>query len=70
MMAVVKVIELLAESANGWEAAVQEAVTEASKTIENIKSVYVNHMQAMVEDNKIVSYRVNVKVSFVVDRDE
>ncbi|NLY77957.1 MAG: dodecin domain-containing protein [Tissierellia bacterium] len=66
-MAVVKVIELLSESANGWEAAVQEAVTEAAKTIENIKSVYVSNMQAIVEDNKVVNYRVNVKISFVVD---
>ena len=60
-MAVVKVIELLSESKNGWEAAVQEAVAEASKTIENIQSVYINEMQAIVEGNKIVNYRANVK---------
>lgn len=66
-MAAVKVIELLAESKNGWEAATQEAVNIASKTINNIQSVYVDNMQAIVEDNKIVNYRVNVKISFVVD---
>ncbi|SDX48309.1 dodecin family protein [Tepidimicrobium xylanilyticum] len=66
-MAVVKVIELLSESTNGWEAAVQEAVNEASKTIKNIKSVYVSNMQAIVENNKVVNYRLNVKISFVVD---
>ncbi|MFY9214288.1 MAG: dodecin family protein [Tissierellaceae bacterium] len=65
-MAVVKVIELLSESKNGWEAAVQEAVAEASKTIENIQSVYINEMQAIVEGNKIVNYRANVKISFIV----
>ncbi|MBZ2174041.1 dodecin family protein [Schnuerera sp. xch1] len=65
-MAVVKVIELLSESVNGWEAAAQEAVTEASKTIDNIQSVYVSNMQAVVENNKIVNYRLNVKISFVV----
>lgn len=65
-MAVVKVIELLSESANGWEAAVQEAVAEASKTIDNIQSVYVENFQAVVENNKVVNYRVNVKISFVV----
>lgn len=65
-MAVVKVVELLSESANGWDAATQEAVTEASKTIKNIQSVYVDNMQAIVENNKIVNYRVNVKISFVV----
>ncbi|GFN34408.1 dodecin family protein [Tepidimicrobium xylanilyticum] len=66
-MAVVKVIELLSESTNGWEAAVQEAVNEASRTIKNIKSVYVSNMQAIVENNKVVNYRLNVKISFVVD---
>lgn len=65
-MAVVKVIELLSESVNGWEAAAQEAVTEASKTIDNIQSVYIDNMQAVVENNKIVNYRLNVKISFIV----
>lgn len=65
-MAVVKVVELLSESVNGWDAAAQEAVTEASKTIDNIQSVYVDNMQAVVENNKIVNYRLNVKISFIV----
>ncbi len=65
-MAVVKVVELLAESANGWEAAAQEAVNEASKTINNIQSIYIENMQAIVENGKIVNYRVNVKLSFIV----
>lgn len=65
-MAVVKVVELLAESANGWDAAAQEAVTEASKTIDNIQSVYIENMQAVVENNKITNYRLNVKISFIV----
>jgi flavin-binding protein dodecin len=65
-MAVVKVIEILAESKEGWEAATQEAVTEAAKTVRNIKSVYVKEFQAIVEGNEIVKYRVNAKISFVV----
>jgi dodecin len=65
-MAVVKVIELLAESEVSWEKATQEAITEAAKTVRNIKTVYVESMQAIVQDNKIVQYRVNAKVSFVI----
>ncbi|MDD2447600.1 MAG: dodecin family protein [Tissierellia bacterium] len=65
-MAVVKVIEILSESSNGWEAAVQEAVNEASKTIENIQSVYLENQQAIVENGKIVNYRVNCKISFII----
>jgi len=66
-MSVVKIIELLAESPESWEAATQVAVTEASKTIKHIKSVYVQDLKAFVEDGKIVRFRVNAKISFVVN---
>ena len=65
-MPVVKVIELLAESTESWEAATQDAVAEAAKTVRNIQTVYVSHLQAIVEGNKVSKYRVNVKISFLV----
>jgi hypothetical protein len=65
-MSVVKVIEILAESPQGWEAATQVALDEAAKSVRNIKSVYIKDFQAIVEDDQIVNYRVNAKVSFVV----
>lgn len=65
-MAVVKVIELLAQSPESWEAATQEALREAAKTIRDIQSIYVKEFQAIVENNQITNYRVNVKVSFKV----
>ncbi len=65
-MSVVKIIELIAESNESWEAAAQEAVTSATKTISQVQSVYIKDFQAIVEGNKIVKYRVNAKVSFVV----
>ncbi len=65
-MSVVKVVEILAESTESWEAATQEAIMQTSKTVKNITSVYVKDFQAIVEGNKIVKYRVNVKISFVV----
>lgn len=65
-MAVVKVIEILAESSEGWEAATQIALDEAAKSVRNIKSIYIKDFQAIVENDQIVNYRVNAKVSFVV----
>ncbi len=65
-MAVLKVIEILANSNKGWEDAAKNAITEASKSVKNIKSVYVNEQSATVEDAKIVNYRVNVKITFEV----
>ncbi|TVM15501.1 dodecin domain-containing protein [Oceanidesulfovibrio indonesiensis] len=67
-MSIVKVIEILAQSDKGWEDAVQQAVTEAAKTVRNIKSVYVKDFQAVVENNQVVSYRVTTKISFVLER--
>jgi flavin-binding protein dodecin len=66
-MAVVKVIEVLAESADGWEAAAQEAVDQVSKSVDHVKTVYVKDFQAVVENDKIITYRVNAKVSFLVN---
>ena len=67
-MAVVKVIEILAQSSKSWEDAVNEAISEASKTVNNIQSVYVKEFQTDVENNKVVAYRVNCKISFLIER--
>jgi hypothetical protein len=66
IMAVVKVIEVLAQSDESWEDAVQQALDEASKTVRNIKSIYVKDFQAIVEGGEITGYRVNTKISFEV----
>ena len=65
-MAVVKVIEIMADSPNSWEEAAQNALKEAAKTVKNIKSISVKDMQAIVDNDMIVNYRVNTKISFVV----
>jgi len=65
-MAVAKVIEIMAESDVGWEDAARKAVAEASETIRGIKSLWVEGMQAVVDGDAIVKYRLNAKVTFVV----
>lgn len=65
-MSVVKVIEVLAESEKSWEDAAKQAVAEASKTVNNIKSIYVKDMQAVVNGSNVEKYRLNAKISFMV----
>jgi hypothetical protein len=65
-MSVVKVIEVMATSEQSFDHAVKNALQEASKTVKNIKSLYVKDMNAKVKDNNIISYGVNCKVSFEV----
>jgi len=64
---VVKIIELIGSSPAGWQQAAEDALNEAAKTIKNIKSMYIKRCTAKVENNKIVEYRANVKIAFVVD---
>ncbi|MDB9720963.1 dodecin family protein [Winogradskyella sp.] len=63
-MSVLKVIEVLGNSTVSFDDAVKNVVTEASKSVKNIKSVYVKDMQATVENNKVTQYRVTTKVCF------
>ena len=67
MSNVLKVIEVLAESDKSWEDAAAEAVKQASKTLKNIRSIYIENFEAKVEANKIVRYRINAKVSFILE---
>ncbi|QJP33658.1 dodecin domain-containing protein [Nonlabens sp. Ci31] len=65
-MAVLKVIEVLANSESSWEDATKKAVEHASKSVQNIRSVYINEQSAQVKEGKISEYRVNVKITFEV----
>lgn len=65
-MAIVKIIEVIGSSEKSFDDAVQNAVTEVSKTVRNIDSVFVKDMKAHVTDGKISSYGVICKVSFRV----
>ncbi|MCF6184933.1 MAG: dodecin family protein [Bacteroidales bacterium] len=64
---VLKVIELMASSEKNWEDATKKAVEKASKSVNKIKSAWVKDQTVIVKDNKVTEFRVNVKVSFVVD---
>jgi flavin-binding protein dodecin len=66
MSSVVKVIEVIAQSKKSWEDAAANAVKEAAKSVDNIKSVYIKDMSAKVDSDKISVYRVVAKISFVV----
>jgi len=66
-MSMLKVIEVLAESDKSWEDAAQYAVDTAGKSVRNIKSIYIKNLEAQVEGGRIKKYRINGKISFVLD---
>lgn len=67
-MAMLKVIEVLAESKKSWDDAAQVAVTNAAKSVRKIRSINVVNMQATVNGKgKIDSYRINAKITFELE---
>lgn len=67
---VVKVIELVGISPTSWSDAARNAVAEAGRTIHGITGVDVLHSTAVVEGGEIKEYHVDVKVAFVVERED
>ena len=66
-MSMVKVIELSAQSAQGYEDAVRQAVERVARTIRNIRSVWVKEFEAVVENDQVTQFRVTVKISFLLE---
>ena len=65
-MSVMKVIEVLSNSDKSWEDATKKAVKEASKTVKNIKSAFVQSQSVVVNGDNVTEFRVNLKIAFEV----
>ena len=66
-MAILKVIEILANSTKSWEDATRKAVSHAAKSVKHIKSAFVQSQSVVVDDNEVSEFRVNVKITFEVN---
>jgi flavin-binding protein dodecin len=66
-MSIVKVLEVIAESDRSFDDAAQQAVKQAAATVRGIKSIWIDNFSAVVEGDRIVRYRVNAKLSFMVE---
>jgi flavin-binding protein dodecin len=67
-VSVVKIIELVGESPEGWEAAMREVVAEAQKTLRGITRIGVKDLDVRMQDDKIQVFRVRAEVSFRLER--
>jgi len=67
VVSVLKIIELVGSSDKSWQEAVENAILRAAKTVRNIRGVDVLGWTGKVEGDKIVEYRANVKISFLVE---
>lgn len=66
-MSVAKIIEINAESEKSFEDAIDKGIKQASTTVHGIKGAWVKGQQVIVKDNKVAMYRVDLKVTFILD---
>ena len=66
-MSIARVVEITATSEKSFEDAIQQGIARASKTIRQIKSAWIKEQEVKIEDQKIVGYRVNLLVTFVLE---
>jgi flavin-binding protein dodecin len=65
-MSVAKVTEIIASSDRSFEDAIKQGIARASKTLKGVKGAWVDNQKVVVEKGKIVEYRVNLRVTFVL----
>ena len=66
-MSIAKVTELTASSSKSFEDAIQQGISRAAKTVRNIQSAWVNEQSVVVRDGKVAEWRVNLRVTFLLD---
>jgi len=65
-MCVVKIIEVIGTSSKGFDEALKQGLRRCSKTVDNITGLDIISQKAVVKNNRVVEYKVNMKVAFVV----
>ena len=65
-MGIAKIIEISSRSKKSFDDAVKSGIEKAGKTIDNIEGAWVNEQKVVVQDGKVVEYRVNLKITFVL----
>jgi flavin-binding protein dodecin len=66
-MSVAKVIEISSQHPKGFEEAIREGVARAAQTVSGIRGAWVQEQHVDIVDGKITAYRVNLKITFLLE---
>jgi len=66
-MSVAKVIEISSQSANSFEDAIRQGIQRAAETVKGIRGAWVSDLHVEITDGKITGYRVNLKITFMLE---
>jgi dodecin len=65
-MSIARITEIIASSPKSFEDAIEQGVSRACKTLENVKGAWVQDQSVVIDDNKVTEYRVTLKITFVL----
>ena len=68
-MSVARITEIIASSTKSFDDAIKQGIARSCKTLENVTGAWVQDQKLVVEDGKVTSYRVNLKVTFILRED-
>jgi flavin-binding protein dodecin len=66
-MSVAKVVEITSASNESFEAAIKSGIAKASETLHGIAGAWVNEQSVTVRDGQVAEYRVNMRVTFILE---
>ena len=66
-MSVARVTEISSTSTKSFEDAIQQGIARAVKTLRQVKGAWIKEQEVSIEGDRIVAYKVNMKVTFVLD---
>lgn len=67
IMAIAKVVEVNSSSSKSFEDAIQTGIAKVTETVKNVQGAWINEQKVVIRDNQITEYRVNLKISFLVE---
>jgi dodecin len=65
-MSVARVTEISSSSKKSFQDAIEKGIDRATKTLKNVEGAWIQDQKIVVEEGKIVAYRVNMKVTFIL----
>jgi dodecin len=66
-MSVARVVEISSTSNKSFEDAMQQGIARATKTLRQVRSAWIKEQEVRIDGDKIVDYKVNMLVTFVLD---
>lgn len=66
-MSVARIVEISSTSDKSFENAIEQGIARASKTLRSIKSAWVKEQEIQIEGDKIIAYKVILKITFVLE---